>query len=88
MHIHWLEMKALFLAVNHFLSHQSVSAVGGMSEKTANNTRSVASTETKIFHPNPQVFSLTACLLSTDHSRIRDFGMTLENSWRHHGDQE
>ena len=42
----------------------------------------------KIFHPNPQLFNLTAWFLSTDHSRIRDFRKTLENSWLRRGDQE
>ncbi|MCG8035213.1 MAG: hypothetical protein JAZ03_23955 [Candidatus Thiodiazotropha taylori] len=48
----------------------------------------LAQPRTNICHPNPQVFNLTAWLLSTDHSRIRDFRTTLDNSWWHHGDQE
>ena len=41
--------------------------------------------KTRIFHPKPEIFNLTAWLLSTDHSKIRDFRRTLENkvaSWR------
>ena len=42
--------------------------------------------QTKIVHPNPQVFKLVAWLLSTDPFKIKDFQQTLGNSWKLPGD--
>ena len=42
--------------------------------------------QTKLIHPNPQVFKLVAWLLSTDPFKIKDFQQTLGNSWKLPGD--
>lgn len=42
--------------------------------------------KTNIYHPNPEVFTLTAWLLSTKISEIRDFQEKLESFSEHHGD--
>ncbi|CAC5415909.1 unnamed protein product [Mytilus coruscus] len=43
--------------------------------------------KTNIYHPNPEVFTLTAWLLSTKISEIRDFQEKLESFSEHHGDR-
>ncbi|CAC5368900.1 unnamed protein product [Mytilus coruscus] len=42
---------------------------------------------TTIYHPNPEVFKLTAWQLSTTISEIRDFQEKLESFSEHHGDR-
>ncbi|CAC5394217.1 unnamed protein product [Mytilus coruscus] len=43
--------------------------------------------KTTIYHPNPKVFKLTAWLLSTNISEIRDLREKLESFSEHHGDR-
>ena len=56
------------------LVHRSPSNVNGLPKETASKARSVVLGQGQNIYPNPQLFNLTAWLLSTDHSRIRDFG--------------
>ena len=41
----------------------------------------------RIDRPNPQVFSLVAWLLSTDHLKVKAFQNNPENYWQHPGDR-
>ncbi|CAC5406986.1 unnamed protein product [Mytilus coruscus] len=68
------------------LVHRTSTKVNSKTNKHSFTKKSSASTKTQIYHPNAEVFKLTAWLLTTEISEIKAFHETLESSSGHPGD--
>ena len=68
------------------LVHGSSSDADILPSEVTYTAELASSAEKQNFHPNPQVFSLVAWLLSTDHMKVRAFQKTLESYSQHRGE--